>query len=195
MNREILQQALDALKNGINVRQSMGSTKLQISFENEAIAALERELAKTDKPLRLSPVYEYGHIHEASQPEHNHFSDAMSVFEALRQALAQPEHPLDKKADNARELGLDYEPDVPLTDEGKTEQEPFAWVNEHNTVIIRDTSPEDLAYKWKPLYAAPPMREWVGLTDDEIKDILNCGRNGLIDIKKVEAKLREKNGY
>ena len=38
-----------------------------------------------------------------------------------------------------------------------------------------------------------PKREWIGLTDAEIKDILDCGRGGLIDIKKAEAKLKEKN--
>lgn len=36
-------------------------------------------------------------------------------------------------------------------------------------------------------------KEWVGLTDDEIKDILDCGRGGLVDIKKAEQKLKEKN--
>jgi hypothetical protein len=38
-----------------------------------------------------------------------------------------------------------------------------------------------------------PKREWVGLTDEEIKDILDCGRGGLVDIKKAEQKLKEKN--
>jgi hypothetical protein len=37
------------------------------------------------------------------------------------------------------------------------------------------------------------QREWQGLTDEEIKDILDCGRGGLVDIKKAEAKLKEKN--
>ena len=37
------------------------------------------------------------------------------------------------------------------------------------------------------------QRTWVGLTDAEIKDILDCGRGGLVDIKKTEAKLKEKN--
>ena len=36
-------------------------------------------------------------------------------------------------------------------------------------------------------------RTWVGLTDAEIKDILDCGRGGLVDIKKTEAKLKERN--
>jgi hypothetical protein len=34
---------------------------------------------------------------------------------------------------------------------------------------------------------------WVGLTDEEIKDILDCGRGGLVDIKKAEQILKEKN--
>jgi hypothetical protein len=38
-----------------------------------------------------------------------------------------------------------------------------------------------------------PRKEWVGLTDEEIKDILDCGRGGLVDIKKAEQILREKN--
>jgi hypothetical protein len=36
-------------------------------------------------------------------------------------------------------------------------------------------------------------KPWVGLTDEEIKDILDCGRGGLVDIKKAEQILREKN--
>jgi len=36
-------------------------------------------------------------------------------------------------------------------------------------------------------------REWQGLTDEEIKDILDCGRPDLVNIKKAEAKLKEKN--
>jgi hypothetical protein len=44
-----------------------------------------------------------------------------------------------------------------------------------------------------PLYTAPPQREWQGLTDEEIKDILDCGRSNLVNIKKAEQKLKEKN--
>ena len=46
----------------------------------------------------------------------------------------------------------------------------------------------------KPVgYYVMPTKEWIGLTDAEIKDILDCGRGGLVDIKKTEAKLKEKN--
>ena len=43
------------------------------------------------------------------------------------------------------------------------------------------------------LEAQLAKREWVGLTDDEIKEILDCGRGGLVDIKKAEQILKEKN--
>jgi hypothetical protein len=36
-------------------------------------------------------------------------------------------------------------------------------------------------------------REWQGLTDEEIKDILDCGSSNLVNIKKAEQRLKEKN--
>jgi hypothetical protein len=36
-------------------------------------------------------------------------------------------------------------------------------------------------------------KKWQGLTDEEIKDMLDCGRPNLVDIKKAEQKLKEKN--
>ena len=36
-------------------------------------------------------------------------------------------------------------------------------------------------------------REWVGLTDEEIKGILDCDRGWLVDIKKAEQILKDKN--
>ena len=87
------------------------------------------------------------------------------VMEALRARLAQPE------------------------------PEPVAWTVRG---LITDFSRDFSAYQTKtytvPLYTAPPQREWVGLTNEEIKDILDCGRGGLVDIKKAEQKLKEKNG-
>jgi hypothetical protein len=43
------------------------------------------------------------------------------------------------------------------------------------------------------LEEAQPKKEWVGLTDEEIKEILDCGRPDLVNIKKAEQKLKEKN--
>jgi hypothetical protein len=60
------------------------------------IEVLRQALAQPDKPLRLSPVYEYGHIHEASQPEQDKLlvdliQEQRAEIDRLRQALAQPE--------------------------------------------------------------------------------------------------------
>ena len=42
------------------------------------------------------------------------------------------------------------------------------------------------------LYQAMP-KEWVGLTDEEIKDIVDCGRPDYVNIKKAEQKLKDRN--
>jgi hypothetical protein len=57
---------------------------------------------------------------------------------------------------------------------------------------LRDTEPNIIS-NIRPLYTAPPKREWQGLTYEEIKEILDCGRSNLINIKKAEQKLKEKN--
>jgi hypothetical protein len=105
---------------------------------------------------------------------------------AIKQALA-----LDKKAENARELGLDYEPadgtqvskvwwdgeklmakPIPLEDiyQPAPVQEPVAWRKfngfrfdyiEHQPALSGMVSKE-----WKPLYDTTPpaaQRQWVGL--------------------------------
>jgi hypothetical protein len=72
---------------------------------------------------------------------------------------------------------------------------PVAWMHLSavGNVYFRK-KPQDAVFNPQPLYTAPPQRkEWQGLTDEEIKDILDCGRGGLVDIKKAEQKLKEKN--
>jgi hypothetical protein len=45
-----------------------------------------------------------------------------------------------------------------------------------------------------PLYTAPPKREWVGLTDEEIEQCaIDDGSDDLIFAHAIEAKLKEKN--
>ena len=101
--------------------------------------------------------------------EHNTYSDeADEVYEAIEQALAQPE------------------------------QEPVAYWNFNNgfSHCMIDQLNEAAKKNPAPLYTTPPQRTWVGLTDDEFEDIeLGCRSTpfGKIEaMKKVEAKLKEK---
>ena len=88
------------------------------------------------------------------------------------------------------------------------EQEPVAWTTmpeaEDWCFVSSSKDPTGkLEGKWFPLYAAPPRREWVGLTDDEILAIgqelgLKCKLAGNPNIdfdyaRAIEAKLKEKN--
>ena len=97
---------------------------------------------------------------------------------------------------------------VPLyTTPPQPTQEPVAWLEPEwgekicpevgYEATITDDHPRDLC--WIPLYTAPPQREWVGLTDEEIKEII--GPWGDTPVKgytrklfdQIEAKLRSKN--
>ena len=111
------------------------------------------------------------------EPEHNHLSDAMSVLHDVNTELI--ENALDNKAANARELGLDYEP----------EQEPVARFNWNESKFEWLTKYSYDKHHMKPLYLAPP-KPWVGLTDDEVWE---CQHLSGDFYRAIEAKLKEKN--
>ena len=76
------------------------------------------------------------------------------------------------------------------------EQGPVAWV--YNGILHEFDPSEFATSEVKPLYTAPPKREWVGLTDEEIEKCkINGGLphaiNWRLSVKVMEAKLKEKN--
>jgi hypothetical protein len=76
------------------------------------------------------------------------------------------------------------------------EQEPVAWV--YNGILHEFDPSEFATSEVTPLYTAPPKREWVGLTDEEIEECkINGGLphaiNWRISVKVMQAKLKEKN--
>ena len=86
----------------------------------------------------------------------------------------------------------------------KPEQEPVAWMNEWNgDVQINKLPAECYGEHWTrtPLYTAPPRREWVGLTDDDINDLWITAmwntEGTRLPIPEfacaIEAKLKQKN--
>ena len=82
--------------------------------------------------------------------------------------------------------------------------EPVAWFTEdHREDKSATTYSKKMSERWKekgwpvtPLYTAPPQREWVGLTDEEIEDLyFDRFSMGELDAfaRAIEAKLKEKN--
>jgi len=119
---------------------------------------------------------------------------SVKAITAIKSALAN--EALERKAENARELGLDYEP-------LEAKDEPVAWMYEvnHAHTCLDLFEPPDDAYDegtLYPLYTTPPQRTWVGLTDEEIVLIVaECSASHQhTDIhfaRAIEAKLKEKN--
>ena len=83
-------------------------------------------------------------------------------------------------------------------------QKPVAWTTmpeaEDWCFVSGNKDPNGkLDGKWFPLYTTPPQRTWVGLTDDEIKDIIGSWGDTPINgytrklFDQIEAKLKEKN--
>jgi hypothetical protein len=86
-----------------------------------------------------------------------------------------------------------------------TDREPVAWelrAGKTDRVLIEITNNPARAHDWKaglnevvPLYAAP--RHWVGLTDEEVKHMLELfvipPQHIEMVVQAIEAKLKEKN--
>ena len=85
----------------------------------------------------------------------------------------------------------------------ETEQEPVAWISEGGDVSRSKRYMDEMGFKCNPLYTAPPKKEWVGLTDDEIQDLsylsqkIDEGNSPWFDrlgfAKAIEQALKEKN--
>jgi hypothetical protein len=200
MSREAMKLALEALKNinsADNDRDFLGPEEC-CDLDN-AITALREALA--EQPAQ-----------KCSYPYCGCSSKAWCKVER--------NEALDKMAENARELGLDYEPEQePVAWEGGEGWESLAWelcANENgedscNELIWEGGPiPEPWGDRWmkyeeeaKRLIAlvqkhtTPPQRTWVGLTPEELDEMFSKTLKGkkLVNwvAKAIEAKLKEKN--
>jgi hypothetical protein len=136
-------------------------------------------------------------------------SDSRKVLKALRQAIAEAEkqEPVAWIVDGEIKVRLDMAGKLYCSETnvyGKDvvnkaiEQEPVAFRNtETGEFCTGGFLRKDLA-KWQPLYAAP--REWVGLTDEEIKVLSSWWPSyeqmpALMTLARdIENSLKEKNG-
>ena len=100
-----------------------------------------------------------------------HLPEIELAITAIKEALAN--EALEKMAENARELGLDYEPEQPKVRTG-------------NCLRVGVCASEG--------HKIAPQRTWVGLTDEDIGMCLDAGDGSMSKIISfIEAKLRSKN--
>ncbi len=76
----------------------------------------------------------------------------------------------------------------PVDETAKGEHEPVAWMWKDGSLT---SDPDEADGTWTKLYTAPPKREWVGLTDEEVWDLYTD--RGNVFARAIEAKLKEKN--
>ncbi len=167
MKDQALRLALEALE------CALSDDKPYIDKCNRAITTIKQALA--EQPAQQEPKidiyrsfeqWKSGNVLEHGVPRTEHYSEAQLDLVEMGwnygyDAGRAVEQALDKKADNARELGLDYEP------------EPVAWmyVNKDGECeqiehIEFEAIPDDPSIT--PLYTTPPKRE--PLTDEVIED-------------------------
>jgi hypothetical protein len=166
---------IDAMKQALEALEYHQEQTRPIHKTQETITALRQAIAEAEKESILQEISDIGQWDTSDMA---HRSGGLSVEQALNGL-----------AETSREI----------------EQEPVAWMFEEYGESSRGMRwfkclgtekpqhPESTYRNITPLYTAPVKREWVGLTDEEIKNILDCGRGGLVDIKKAEQILKEKN--
>ena len=139
--------------------------KLALEAMEYADACLKKQLTTKDK-------------HEYAQDL------LLEAGTAIKEALAN--EALEKMAENARELGLDYEPEpVPVAVVRWNDIGHISW---RTHVMLSDDT---------PLYTTPPQRTWVGLTLDERIELaqdVDWAIGAYCEYaEKIEAKLKAKN--
>ena len=75
--------------------------------------------------------------------------------------------------------------------------QPVAWMMVNKVIgtpSLHWKPQEDWHITWecKPLYTAPPKKEWVGLTEEDM-EALFLNEDGVRFARYIEAKLKEKN--
>jgi hypothetical protein len=104
-----------------------------------------------------------------------------NAIKALTEALAKQEQPYAFEAAMYSNDRMTVDPQTGNVSIGKQEQgEPVAWEQFHGHMA-------------GPFYQAPQQRTWVGLTDEERKDLCRSWSSPMDAIYATEAKLKEKN--
>ena len=187
MEREALDLALEALE----AMQSYAAAERKgLRICDEAITALREALAEQPAQQELKidmyrsfEQWKSGNVLEHGVPRTEYYNEAQLDLVEMGwnygyDAGRAVEQALDKKAENARELGLDYEPEQPKVRTG-------------DCLLVGVCASEG--------HKIAPQRPWQGLTDEEMMRIYVELKSvaGFYSVEKfaraIEAKLKEKN--
>ena len=165
----------EALRMAIEVFDMYGN-KMNSAFADEAYQACKDALAETQKATEQAPCEQP--VAWQALCVGNHYAYATAKLDLTGYHSDFWQRPL-------------------YTTPPKAEpQEPVAWMND----IAFSMDKELLGTRSRivPLYTAPPSREWVGLSDEEIEEATGMQNQGFgstyyMVIRAIEAKLREKN--
>jgi hypothetical protein len=126
----------------------------------------------------------------------------LDAITAIKQALAQTQEPvpppwwpaveniLTEYGLQAIDFVADFKQALAQT------QEPHGWYIDGYGAVIGTAEPKSVRVgEWLPWYTATPQRTWVGLTDEEVKDIVwNLPYEPSQEhIRAIEARLKELN--
>ena len=130
----------------------------------------------------------------------------MNHIEAMKQWLKALEE-MNPYPASKEQLRADAMTSLRQAIEQAEKKEPVAWTNSENLADLKKSVCSHMYAKKEddgdlPLYAAPPQREWAGLTDEEVIEWVESGEYNVITndwashiefARAIEAKLKEKN--
>ena len=180
-DKELMQQALDVMLAAIKA----GDWKVDGACDPDIVLeVLRARLAQTNN---FNPDWDAMAVMVEEQQR------MAKRIEELESRLAQPEHVHANDTSEKR-----------VHKTGGKEHEPVAWMTQGGDVSRSRKYFEEMGFTdLIPLYTAPPQREFIGLTDEEISAVIleseitlknYCSEDKQTEYARaIEAKLREKN--
>ena len=152
---------------------------------------------KTAKTPADGPEYERGFVEGMQRQMQLHVNRVIKTW--IERCEEHPDHQTGMISEGMIRARMQEEIDA-LRQALETEQEPVAWMN-----VNEDGECEQIEYGpvfddpgVTPLYTAPPQREWVGLTDQEINSVCykrdwTAPWTNTTFARAIEQALKEKN--
>jgi hypothetical protein len=175
MSIDAMQQALEALE-AIN---EMSKPPMNIPLAAEIDGAMDA-LRKAIRESALDGLAQTSQEIEWDTSDMAHRSGGLSVEQAEKQ---------EKLCKYCGGIGR-----VVCDGRCMPEQEPVAWMYKNGIYMSDPSNSVSPEFVITPLYTASPKREWVGLTDEEIVEILDFDNPTIRKFAyAIEAKLKERN--